>query len=228
LRTAPDPERPGEGLLIVGGEGHKTGSDESTLRHYQALLDFADDHFDVSEVPYRWSAEDFVPDDSLPFVGPVWPFPTHILVATGYAKWGFTNGVAAAHALVATMTGEQAPPYAADWSTRRLDLRAGGRDALKANADVAVKLVSGWTAAVARDHTLRPVAHTDGAASNGSNGTVSAVCTHLGGIVRWNDGDSCWDCPLHGSRFAADGTLLHGPAVRDLKRRHAPKAAARG
>jgi glycine/D-amino acid oxidase-like deaminating enzyme len=223
LRTAPDPERPGERLLIVGGEGHKTGSDESTRRRYQALLDFADDHFEVSETPYRWSAEDFVPDDSLPFVGPVWPFPTHILVATGYAKWGFTNGVAAAHALLATMTGEPPPPYAADWSTRRLDLRTGAREALKANADVAVKLVSGWVGAVARSHTLRPVAHADDSASRGSDGTVSAVCTHLGGIVRWNDGDSCWDCPLHGSRFAADGTLLHGPAVRDLKRRHSPE-----
>ena len=41
----------------------------------------------------------------------------------------------------------------------------------------------------------------------------------IGGIVRWNDGDECWDCPLHGSRFAPDGTLLHGPAVRDLSPR---------
>ena len=145
--------------------------------------------------------------------------PLEGLVATGYAKWGFTNGVAAAHALVATMTDEPPPSYAADWSTRRLDLRAGARDALRANADVAAKLVSGWTTAVARNHTLRPTVPADTHSNGTSSAAVSAVCTHLGGIVRWNDGDSCWDCPLHGSRFAADGTLLHGPAVRDLKRR---------
>jgi Rieske Fe-S protein len=42
------------------------------------------------------------------------------------------------------------------------------------------------------------------------------VCPHLGGIVNWNDADEAWECPLHGSRFAPDGTLLEGPATRDL------------
>lgn len=48
--------------------------------------------------------------------------------------------------------------------------------------------------------------------------TVSPVCTHLGGIVNWNDVDEAWECPLHGSRFAPDGTMLEGPATRDLTR----------
>lgn len=36
------------------------------------------------------------------------------------------------------------------------------------------------------------------------------------GIVNWNDADKAWECPLHGSRFAPDGTLLEGPATGDL------------
>jgi Rieske Fe-S protein len=47
---------------------------------------------------------------------------------------------------------------------------------------------------------------------------VSGVCTHLGGVLNWNAAEQSWDCPLHGSRFAADGRLLEGPAVRDLDR----------
>ena len=52
---------------------------------------------------------------------------------------------------------------------------------------------------------------------NGTTCTLSAVCTHLGGIVHWNDNEKSWDCPLHGSRFSRDGKLLEGPATRDLQ-----------
>jgi Rieske Fe-S protein len=42
------------------------------------------------------------------------------------------------------------------------------------------------------------------------------VCTHLGGILTWNDAECSWDCPLHGSRFTPDGEVLEGPAVERL------------
>jgi Rieske Fe-S protein len=51
---------------------------------------------------------------------------------------------------------------------------------------------------------------------NGTTCRLSAVCTHLGGIVHWNDSEQSWDCPLHGSRFTNEGKLLEGPATRNL------------
>lgn len=43
---------------------------------------------------------------------------------------------------------------------------------------------------------------------------VSLVCTHLGCIVK-NTGDG-FECPCHGSQFAANGSVKKGPAPRAL------------
>ncbi|HUF47841.1 MAG TPA: Rieske 2Fe-2S domain-containing protein [Vicinamibacterales bacterium] len=39
---------------------------------------------------------------------------------------------------------------------------------------------------------------------------VSLICTHLGCIVKASP--TGFDCPCHGSRFAPDGSVTHGPA----------------
>ena len=41
---------------------------------------------------------------------------------------------------------------------------------------------------------------------------------HLGGVLVWNDNERTFDCPLHGSRFAADGEVIEGPAVQNLRK----------
>jgi Rieske Fe-S protein len=51
---------------------------------------------------------------------------------------------------------------------------------------------------------------------NGEIKAFSNVCPHLGCAVDWNDNLNTWDCPCHGSRFAADGSLQRGPATRGL------------
>lgn len=43
---------------------------------------------------------------------------------------------------------------------------------------------------------------------------VSTVCTHLGCIVR--SSASGFECPCHGSQFAADGAVTRGPAPKAL------------
>lgn len=43
-------------------------------------------------------------------------------------------------------------------------------------------------------------------------------CPHMGCALKWNPQERSWDCPCHGSRFAADGQLLDNPATGDLEK----------
>ena len=225
LRTAPSPDDDTE-LLLVGGESHKTGQGGDTVARYRRLVDWADEHFGVRSVTHRFMTEDFTTPDSVPFAGPLHPGPTSVLVATGFNKWGFTNGVAAAMVNAAHVTGEALPSWASTRSSTRLPL-AGASELLRANADVGAHLTGGWANTFVPRSGPRPgqgrvvTVGIDRVGvsvdESGEECRVSGVCPHLGAILTWNEAEQTWDCPLHGSRFTRDGALLHGPAVSDLK-----------
>lgn len=54
--------------------------------------------------------------------------------------------------------------------------------------------------------------------SQGQIAVLSAVCTHLGCTIPWNQTEQKFICPCHRGTFAADGKLLGGPPPRDMDR----------
>ncbi len=220
-RTA-DAER-----LVVGGAGHAVGRKDSPRTSYDELVGWTRRYFPGASPTHFWSAQDYTAIDELPYVGPLLPGSEHFFVATGFAKWGMTNGVAAALLLAKRILGGPVAPWTpafASWSPHEL---SGLTTALKANLEVVWHLAAGWVTPVAHrnDGALRdgagrvsgPPWHlTARSMVDGVQRCVSPVCTHLGGVLAWNDAEKSWDCPLHGSRFGPDGTVLEGPATRDL------------
>lgn len=221
LRTATGPE--GEPLLLVGGESHPTGHGAPMLPHVEHLAAWGREHFQIGRVTHRWSAQDYASTDLLPHVGPAPYGQERLLVATGYDKWGMTNGSAAGSALADTIT-TSTPEWARSWRPRLVD-RQSALPVAKEQLHVSLSLVRGWLRPGRSDGTppegqgvverpgLLPRARST---VDGHERTRSAVCTHLGGIVRWNDAERSWDCPLHGSRFGPDGEVLCAPAVSPL------------
>jgi Rieske Fe-S protein len=224
VRTAPLDD--GGRLAIVSGEGHRVGQEPNTEERYALLERFMREHLDVGETLYRWSTQDAYSVDGLPFVGRT-ADDQDLFVATGFAAWGMTNGTAAALAIANEIQGS--PPQWADlFALDRRTLRASATDFVRENVNVAVQEVAG---ALRRTDgslaDLRPgdaaVVEVDGspiAAYRDPSGrlhSVSATCTHMGCTVSWNPAEASWDCPCHGSRFAPDGGVLHGPALRALE-----------
>lgn len=211
--------------LIVGGAGHTVGREGDPKKSVAELEHWAALHYPGAVRTHYWSAQDYHPADELPYVGPLLPKLESILVATGFDKWGMSNGVAAALALSSRILGgrmDWAQAFAS-WSPHEL---SGIPTALRANLQVGLHLAKGWTAPLVTKSD--DPAEGDGVVQgppwglratsvvDGEKRSVSPVCPHLGGIVEWNNSDLAWECPLHGSRFAPDGALLEGPATRGL------------
>ena len=218
--------------LIVGGNGFPVGRSASPQEAIDDLVRWTQRHFPGALPVAQWSAQDYEAHDLMPFVGAMPRGLGRIRFATGYAKWGLSNGPAAALRIAAeirTVPWRDRPEWMNVIATRLTvpaDLARGGVENLRVGWEAA----SGWAGAQAVPAPVRRPDEGEGVVANraghpvgistvdGRTRAVSAVCTHLGGVLGWNDAERTWDCPLHASRFAPDGTRIEGPALCDLAR----------
>lgn len=224
VRLAPGTEK-GHDLLLVGGEDHKTGQADDAEARFARLGMWARERFpSIERMESGWSGQVLETSDGLAFIGRN-PGQEHVFVVTGTSGNGTTYG-ALSGLMLADMVRGKRHPWAWTYRPSRPKARGAG-DWLKENANAAAqyrRLVGAADAAGPEDiapgegavlrRGLRKVA-----AYRDENGVLherSAICPHLGGVVCWNHAEKSWDCPVHGSRFAANGEVLNGPANSDL------------
>ena len=152
-----------------------------------------------------------------------------ILVATGYAKWGMTNSTVAAR-IMADLVLEKENPYIELYNPTRSKLKKEDIASFtKNNTSVAKELVKGKTELV--NLKLEDIKSGSGDIimvegkkvgaykdDQGKVYLVKPVCTHMGCNVAFNNAESSWDCPCHGSRFSYKGDVLEGPAFEPLEK----------
>ncbi|QKS72883.1 FAD-dependent oxidoreductase [Paenalkalicoccus suaedae] len=218
----------GESHLLVSGEGHKTGQGLPEIEHYLALENYAKDVFKSDIISYRWSAQDLYTVDNLPFIGVLSQVYPHTFLATGFRKWGMTNGTMAAHMLKDYVLGSETDEMAL-FDPERWIIDPSLKTFLKENANVAYKFIKGKLSfATKQQEEVKKgegaIVSCDGRRAGayrdevGRLHVVDTTCTHLGCEVEWNNGDNTWDCPCHGSRFHYNGSVIEGPAKQPLKK----------
>jgi glycine/D-amino acid oxidase-like deaminating enzyme/nitrite reductase/ring-hydroxylating ferredoxin subunit len=224
--------RDGERLLIqAGGQGHKPGpKGEDESERYDVLEEFLREHWpDAGPVEYRWSTQDYMSLDRVPYVGRLSRRSKHVFAATGYSKWGMTAGTVAAELLADAVLGRE-NPWAELYDSKRLKPRATAVKFVKENASTGFRFfaqrfargnkrspeeLSRGHGAILRVGGLKRAVYKD---EGGEVHVLSPVCRHLWCYVEWNEAERSWDCPCHGSRYTGEGKLIQGPSVQDLRR----------
>ncbi|MCU1418295.1 MAG: hypothetical protein JWP32_2469 [Schumannella sp.] len=227
-------------LLLTGGNGHGVGRRRSPREAADELADWTQQWWPGAELVAEWSAQDYLTPHGVPFVGWLPRGGGKVYLATGFSKWGMTNGVATALTLVGDILGEST-----SWQRalhRRVTLPAAVAVGIGENLAVGSWYARSWAKALAHPaptETIeghgevgrRGVVPTAVSTVDGTTNSLCAICPHMGAVVQWNDFEGSWDCPAHGSRFAPDGTVLEGPAKRSMRRavgsRTQPKASQR-
>ena len=212
-------------LLIVGGEDHKTGQADDAERRFANLELWTRERWPAArEVLHRWSGQVMEPMDGLAYIGRD-PQQENVYFATGDSGNGMTHGTIAGLVITDLIHGAEVP-WAALYDPGRITLKAA-RNYVRETANMAwqyvewvkpgdidsVDQIRAGSGAVLRRGLHKVAVYRD---TGGGLHEMSAKCTHLGCIVKWNDSDNTWDCPCHGSRFDALGQVLGGPAVDPL------------
>jgi len=225
-------------ILIVGGEDHKSGQADDTHERHARLEAWTRARFPMAgEVALRWGGIVMETVDYLSFTGRNPMDKDNVFIHTGDSGMGLTHGTIAGMLLCDLILGRPNPwaglydpgrktvGAAREYTSENLNVARQYADWLTAGEVKSTDEIAKDSGAVMRRGLHKIAVYRD---AQGALHERSAACPHLGCIVHWNRSEKTWDCPCHGSRFDCHGTVINGPANRDLasaERAHNKRAA---
>ena len=211
--------------LLVCGQDHKTGEDNGIDR-FNALIEYAISIWPQAYVAYKWAAQDCMTIDDLPYIGRYSAGMPNCFVATGFKKWGINLSMVAAN-IIKDMILNRVNAESEIFSPSRLKLNSklfefaadsGSTFIRGRNSILGTKIVQSLKKGegVVIQHKSTNLAIYRG--EDDKLTCISALCSHLGCVVKFNKSEKTWDCPCHGSRFDINGNVIEGPATEPLKK----------
>lgn len=223
FRTIRDGDRE---LLLAVGYDYKTGTEE--LRDgYQRLEVIVRKMYPDAEVLYKWTAEDCISLDKIPYIGQYSSIMKNLYIATGFNKWGVTSSNVAANIITDKIL-QKENKYEEIFKSTRIEPiknRQEMGDMLKeANKSILLSrfkipkeeldnIKIGEGKIIKIDNTKVGVYKS----KTGEIFKVKPICTHLGCELYFNNIEKIWECPCHGSKFTYDGKSIEVPSNKDLK-----------
>ncbi len=217
----------GRRILIVVGEDHATARGEDNMElHFESLIQYAERIAGVNELLAKWSAQDYDTPDQIPYIGRLSDH-SNIYVATGFKKWGLSNGTLAGN-MISELILNGNCRYEQLYSRKRGDYSSSmGKTITEVFGSVGELIKSKFE----KPESIRDLKPGEGRVINfdgqragiyrdlDDHVTVLDIsCTHMTTELNFNVAEKTWDCPAHGGRFAAsDGKLLEGPPKDSLQ-----------
>lgn len=212
-------------LLIVGGADHKTGQEPHPEKHYRELEVWLRGRFpQAGPLVYRWSGQVMEPLDGIAYLGRN-PGSQNIYVITGDSGDGMTHATIGGMLVCDLIMGRQnrwlgiydpaRKPFkeALQFIKEQSNIAAQYTQWISGGDETSTTALAPGEGALIRSGLKKLAVYRD---EDGALHRHAATCPHLGCIVQWNALEKTWDCPCHGSRFSAYGTVLHGPAASGL------------
>jgi glycine/D-amino acid oxidase-like deaminating enzyme/nitrite reductase/ring-hydroxylating ferredoxin subunit len=215
-----------EDTIIIGGEDHRTGQ-APERDPFIELERWSRNKFSfLGEVKEKWSGQIFEPMDQIAFIGRNPGLEKNVYISTGESGIGMTSATIAS-LIIPDLIDRGSHPWEKVFEPSRSPAK-GLRDFVQENLNVAYQYKDWITPPQVHEPEEIPVDKGSLLQEGITKSCVyhdgtdhfekkSAICTHLGGIVHWNDIEKTWDCPCHGSRFNTKGKVIEGPALSDLQ-----------
>lgn len=207
-------------LLLMGGGQHRTGENSSGGK-YEMLQNAAKRMFPDCRIVSRWSAQDCITADEVPYIGRFSKQRPDWFIATGFGKWGMTTSSLAAEIITDLLCGEKNPAVSVFTPSRFVF--SGAVKMVGEGIQAAKGLIRENLAVPHTALQNLPVGHGGIVEMNGKTVgvyresdkkyyCVQTQCPHLGCRLEWNPDEKSWDCPCHGSRYDYTGCLIDNPA----------------
>ncbi len=214
-----------ENVLLLSGGNHRAGEKDNEEESYKELEDFLNKNFKNAEIVSKWSTQDCMTYDKIPYIGHYSNSFENLYVATGFKKWGMSHSAAAALILRNKIL-KIDDDYSEIFNPSRFTPLQSSREFLSSVKSIAAGFMK--RVAIVPDEILE-VKEGEGKIVNyngkkvgvykdnkGDYFCINPVCSHLKCGVSFNEAEKTWDCQCHGSRYDIKGNILEGPTVRPL------------